>query len=189
VIKAIIFDCFGVLTTDTWNAFLDGLPEAVDIQAAREVHRQYDAGLITKIDCSEQIRAITGQVFTELEDMQTTSVKNEILLRYIANLKHDYSIGLLSNVGNNWIRDTFLTIEEQNLFDAMVFSFEVGTIKPDERMYVAMCEKLAIEPAKAIMIDDKTLYCDAARATGMQAICYKDFKSMKKQLEKLISHE
>lgn len=70
MIKAIIFDCFGVLTTDTWNAFLDQLPEGVDIQAARAVHRTYDAGLITKADCNRQIKAITGQIFTELEDMQ-----------------------------------------------------------------------------------------------------------------------
>ncbi len=188
MIKAIIFDCFGVLTTDTWNAFLDMLPEEVDIQAAREVHRAYDSGLISKQECNDQITEITGHVFTELEDMRMTVVKNNSLLTHIRRLKKKYKIGLLSNVGGNWVRDDFLTASEQQLFDAMTFSFEEGMNKPDPRIFTIVADKLAVQPKESIMVDDKQIYCEAARAVGMQAIWYRDFPQFKAELEAILSH-
>lgn len=187
VIRAIIFDCFGVLTTDTWNVFLDSLPTGADIQAAREVHRQYDAGLISKNECTKQILNFTGQTFTELEDMHTPVLKNVKLLEYIKTIKPNYKIGLLSNIGNDWVREEFLTRDEQQLFDQMVFSYEIGVNKPDERMYTTICERLGVQPNQAVMIDDKVGYCDAAQKLTMRAIVYRDFESMKTQLEAILT--
>jgi FMN phosphatase YigB (HAD superfamily) len=186
MIKAIIFDCFGVLTTDTWNAFLDTLPEGVDIGAAREVHRAYDAGLIDKQACSQQIQEITGSVFTELEDFSGEVIKNSALLDHIRHLGQQYKTGLLSNIGSNWIRDHFLSAEEQSLFDSMVFSYEVGANKPDERMYEAIVERLGVAFSEAVMIDDKLVYCEAAKVLGMQAIVYQDLAQFKKDLEPIL---
>ncbi len=189
MIKAIIFDCFGVLTTDTWRAFVDGLPPEADAERARELNRQYDAGQLTKADFLQQVHDVTGQKPKYVDDMlDKETVKNEQLLAYIKTLKPNYKIGLLSNVATNWIRDYFLTTEEQALFDDMVFSFEIGITKPDDRIFKLAAERLGAEPAATIMVDDIERYCQAARGTGMQAVCYNDFQQFKTDLEKILSH-
>ncbi len=189
MIKAIVFDCFGVLTTDTWNAFLDNLPAGTDIEAAREVHRAYNAGLVNKADCAQQIQEITGSSFIELEDrVGQQIIKNEALLDVIRTLKPDYKIGMLSNIGSNWVREDFLSADEQALFDAMLFSFEIGFNKPDQRAFEKAAQTLGVELEEAVMIDDQAGYCEVARSLGMQTIVYKDLAQFKSEIDAILNH-
>jgi HAD superfamily hydrolase (TIGR01509 family) len=188
VIKAIIFDCFGVLTTDTWRAFLASLPPGMDLTRARELNHQLDAGLISQPEFLDQIREITGKHPVLTEEMDESEVlKNRVLLEYIRELKPEHTIGMLSNIATNWIREAFLTADEQELFDEMIFSFEVGMTKPDGRIFMLACERLRVGPHEAVMIDDVKSYCEAARAEGLMAIHYKDFAQMKEELETLLA--
>lgn len=186
MIQAIIFDCFGVLTTEAWHAFLDSLSPDIRL-AAQDVRRAYGAGMISKADMFKQVHDITGQDFIDPEDGGMVQ-KNELLLSYIRELKKTYKIGLLSNIGSNWIRDGFLNADEQNMFDSMVFSYEEGMNKPAARIFEIAYERLAVKPEEAIMVDDQPPYCDAARAIGMQAVVYSDFRQFKAELEQILSH-
>jgi HAD superfamily hydrolase (TIGR01509 family) len=38
--------------------------------------------------------------------------------------------------------------------DAVVLSYEVGLIKPDPRIFALACEKLSVDPARAVMVGD-----------------------------------
>lgn len=188
MVRAIIFDCFGVLTTDSWKLFLDGLSPEADIETARESHRAYDAGLITKQECQQAITAATGQSFVELEDSHSRNfVKNTALLDYIRQLKQSYKIGLLSNVASSWISDTFLSDEEQRLFDTMVFSYQVGFTKPDQRIFEITCDRLGVKVQEAILVDDIDRYCAAAKELGMEAVLYKNLTQLQADLEKLLT--
>jgi FMN phosphatase YigB (HAD superfamily) len=55
--------------------------------------------------------------------------------------------------------------------DAYAWSFEVGCLKPDPRIFQRTCEVLAIGPKDALMVGD-TLEADyvGARAVGMRAL-------------------
>lgn len=171
-----------------WRAFLDTLPPEVDTEAARDLNRAYNAGLINMSEFTRRIQEITGEASHEPENLlKEETAKNVALLRYIKELKPHYKIGLLSNIASNWIRDTFLTLEEQELFDTMVFSYEVGMTKPDPRMFTMVVERLRITPQEAIMIDDIDSYVEAAKAEGMQGIVYQDFEQMKRDLESLLN--
>lgn len=189
VVSAIIFDCFGVLTTDRWLLFLAGLPDEVDIDGIRKAHSAYSAGLISKKECTQRIYKLAGENFKESEDLEQDEItKNTVLLDYIRELRgRGYRIGLLSNVATNWIRDTLLTPEEQELFDEMLFSFELGMVKPDPRMFMLACERLRVGPHEALMVDDNDRYCQAARAEGLHAVYYRDFKQMKAELEDILA--
>lgn len=187
MIKGIVFDCFGVLTADLWHEFLASLPQGTDIQAIADVHRAYDAGTISKQEGHDQIMQLAGKEFTEMEDLiQQDITKNTSLLRYIKELSNKYKIGLLSNVGTNWVRDQFLSEEEQGLFDAMVLSFEVGHNKPDQIMYTTVCDRLGLQPNEILYIDDMSRYCIAAEEIGMQAIQYRTFEQCKKDIERAL---
>lgn len=173
MIKAIILDCFGVLTGDRWHEFLEELPDSVDKFAVREVHRAYDSGLISKEQCNQQITDLCGESFTEIEDLNNNELgKNKRLLSFIESLAGKYKLGIISNISSNWIRDELLSQEEQDWFSAMIFSFEVGTVKPDKRMFIIACEKLGIKPDEAIFVDDVASYCAAAEELGMHTVVF-----------------
>jgi epoxide hydrolase-like predicted phosphatase len=189
MIKAIIFDCFGVLTKDLWKEFCGSLPSGDVVHAAQELNHQHDAGAISLKEFLNKVHQVTGHEPKLIEELYVDRQpsKNTQLLDYIRLLKKEYKIGMLSNVSSNWVREHFLTPEEQKLFNAMVFSFEVGTTKPDPRMYRVILEKLGVKPEEAVFTDDARHYCDAARQLGMEAIWYEDFPSFKKQLENLLA--
>lgn len=190
MIKAIIFDCFGVLTTDSWLAFIDSMPEGTDVESVREVHRTYTAGFISKKECADRIKELSGRSFIEAEDqVEGEVVKNSALLGYIKELKKTYKIGLLSNIATPWITDTFLTEEEQRLFDEMVFSYEVGMTKPDPRIFLLACERLGVSPREAVLVDDIERYCEAARQQGLEAIVYDNLHQLKRDLSAILNHK
>lgn len=187
VIKAIVFDCFGVLTSDTWQTFLDNLPPTADADKAREVHRAYNSGQISKDECSKQIELATGRQFTEVEDQSSEIEKNQALLSYISELRQrHYKIGLLSNASSNWVREEFLTPDEQALFDDFVLSYELGLVKPEARLFAVTAERLGVKPAEAVLVDDKKSFCEEAQKSGMKAVLYHDFKQCQQELEELL---
>lgn len=185
--KAIIFDCFGVLTADGWHEFRTSLP-AEQQGPASDLNHQYDAGIITKEEFISLVARRTKKpvelVRHVLDDKQP---KNQQLLAYIQELKKRYKIGLLSNVASNWIREEFLNSEEQKLFDAYILSFEEGTTKPDPQMYQTAAERLGVLPEECIYIDDIDRYAAAAEDEGMKGIVYSDFTTFKKELEALLT--
>lgn len=189
MIRAVIFDCFGVLTTDSWRAFVDALPEGVDAESARELNRAYGAGVIGRKDFLEGVHELTGYSVKQIEQLlDNETYKNLPLLDYIRDLRsRGQKIGLLSNIATNWIRDSFLTPDEQKLFDAMVLSFEVGLTKPDPRIFHLVCDHLDIKPEEAVFIDDIDRYCQAAKAEGLKPILYTNLKQTKHDLEALLS--
>jgi putative hydrolase of the HAD superfamily len=191
MIKAIIFDCFGVLTAGTWKAFMDSLPETADVEAARDLNRAYDAGIISKEEFLQGVKEATGHEPQQVEELLASDItKNIPLLDYIRDLRgRGYKIGMLSNIATNWIRDVFLTPEEGALFDDMVMSFEVGMVKPDPRLFRLACERLGAEPTEVVLVDDIDRYCVAAKAEGLQTVLYTDFKQTKQELENILRTE
>jgi epoxide hydrolase-like predicted phosphatase len=191
VIKAIIFDCFGVLTKDWWREFLSTLPEGAGKKKAKELNHQWDAGLITIKEFVQGVHEATGRQPEPIEQMMTVPkvMKNTELLDYIRALKPQLKIGLLSNIGTNWIRESFLTKDEQKLFDDLVFSYEVGATKPDHKIYEIAAGRLSVTPAESVFIDDINTYCLAAQELGFKTINYKDFGQMKQELEKILAAE
>jgi epoxide hydrolase-like predicted phosphatase len=189
VIKAVIFDCFGVLTTDRWLEYCATLPPGEIVSSAKKLNHRYDSNKMSLDDFLDQMGRLTGKDRQPLKDIFTNpeGTKNVPLIEYIRTLKPNYKLGILSNIATNWPREVLLTDDEQKLFDAMVFSFEIGATKPDPRTYEAILAKLDIKPEGSVFIDDQPHYCDGARAVGMQAIRYENFEQMKSELEKILA--
>jgi putative hydrolase of the HAD superfamily len=55
-------------------------------------------------------------------------------------------------------------------FEQVIESSKAGVRKPDPRIYQMMCEKLGLEPAQCIYLDDLGINCKPAAALGMHAI-------------------
>ena len=55
-------------------------------------------------------------------------------------------------------------------FEHVIESSKAGVRKPDPRIYLMMCEKLGLEPARCIYLDDLGINCKPAAQLGMHAI-------------------
>lgn len=83
-------------------------------------------------------------------------------------------LGLLTNNVKEFGSAWRATIPVDELFDAVVDSSEVGLRKPDRRIYLLTCERLAVEPSSAVFVDDNLENVAAARAVGMEAVHFED---------------
>lgn len=55
-------------------------------------------------------------------------------------------------------------------FDCITFSFELGTFKPDRRMYEDALSKICLPPENTVFIDDSARNLDGARAAGINPV-------------------
>ena len=187
MIRAVIFDCFGVLTTDGWLPFKKKyFGDNPELHAqATQLNRQVDAGYISYDDFIEGVAALAGVTIGEAKNSIENNVANKPLFEFIKQLKHNYKIGFLSNAGSNWVSELF-SPEQANLFDAVSVSSETGLVKPQEDAYVEIAHKLEVEPAACVFVDDQPRYCEAAREVGMKALEYKDFEQFQNELRTLL---
>lgn len=186
MIKAIIFDLYGVLAINGWQAFKQH--HFANNQAAwrqlYELGRQVDAGLSDYEDFIATASQLTGVAVEEVRRKLECTLPNTELLAYIAKrLKPNYKIGILSNANVNVI-ERILSPTDQAMLDAVILSYHVGFTKPDAGMYRAIAVKLDVPLEECLFVDDQPRHCDGARAVGMRAILYKDFDQFKAEIQK-----
>jgi epoxide hydrolase-like predicted phosphatase len=61
-----------------------------------------------------------------------------------------------------------------DVFDVVIFSAEVRLAKPDPRIYQLMLDKLGVQAAEAIFIDDFQENIDAAQALGIHGVHFEN---------------
>lgn len=189
MIKAIIFDCFGVLCVDSWLPFKEihfGNNQAL-LEKATEINRRSDSGQISYDDFLSEVAELANTPKDETKKQIENNPPNEELFAYISKqLKSKYKIGLLSNASANWLDELF-TSKQLALLDATALSFELGVTKPDPASYTAIAARLGLEANECLFIDDQERQCLGAKKAGMYAIVYKDFESFKIELEKVLT--
>ena len=176
MIKAVIFDCFGVLATDGWLPFRDAhFGDKPDLlEQARAYNVRVDSGLMSYQEFMKWLADTTEVPFTDVRHMIEGNVPNEQLFAYIRDyLAPTYQIGLLSNAGANWL-DRMFEPWQVDLLDATVLSCDLGVTKPHPLMYETIAVKLGVLPEEAVFIDDQPWYVEGAKAAGMQGIHYQD---------------
>lgn len=188
MIKAVIFDCFGVLTTDGWLPFADKyfVHDPALRQKATDLNKAADAGFL---DYGEFLHAIAE--LAQLDDASVrfeieTNKTNQPLFEYIqSDLSEKFLVGVLSNAASNWMNQLF-TPEQVALFDAVTLSYQIGHTKPDPQAYQAIADTLGVLPQEAVFIDDQPRYCEAAKQVGMQAIVFTDNQQLRGELATLL---
>ena len=188
MIKAIIFDCFGVLVTSSYEPFkaqyLQNDPDL--LKKFMQVEDQSSRGQISLEQAEIEFAEIAGISFQDTSTFLQDNPRNELLLRYIAQeLKGKYKISMLSNVADNRIHELF-TANDIELFDDMVLSYQVGLAKPDIRIYKMTVERLGLLPEECVFIDDIPYYCNGAEEIGIKTVLYENFRQMKIEVEKIL---
>ena len=186
-IKAVIFDCFGVLTSERWIPFRRQYFHTDDKKAfARNAMGELVTGQLSLHEFIETIAEKGNIDEDEVRESLTGSSPDEELFAWITSNKSIYKIGMLSNVGGDKLH-TLFSPSQIALFDDIVLSYHVGMAKPDPRVYRLAAERLGVEPDECLFVDDKEAYCNAARAVGMKAVKYHDFAQFSSEVATILA--
>ena len=188
MIKAIIFDCFGVLTTEGFKVFRDKyILDADKREAANKVMDELNAGKYPYDDFVKILSELASVPEKTTKSYLDENKPNEPLFDFIRNdLKPKYKIGMLSNAGDDWIEELFEP-QDIKLFDDIVLSYKFGMIKPDSAIYDLAAKRLGVTKEEVVFIDDTTDHCRGAENCGMKAVIYKDFPQMKRRLTEILA--
>lgn len=185
-VRTVVFDIGGVLeiTPRTgwggkWETNL-GLKPGGLTERLRSVWKDGSIGKISE----EQVEKSTGEILG-LDRAQVEAFMNDLweeyvgtlnveLATYFANLRPRYQTAILSN--------SFVGAREKeqerygfgDMCDLIIYSHEVGLPKPNRAIYELLCERLDVQPAEVIFLDDVEVCVDAARETGIHAILFKE---------------
>lgn len=188
MIKAIIFDCFGVIRVDaTIIAYRKlGGDSQKDEDFIRETVAKANAGIIPR--ASEVIAQHLGVSEAQWrETVHSSSVVDYEILDYIKQLRKNYKTAMLSNVAPNGLKIWFEPGFLDQYFDVYIASGDIGYAKPHAQAYEITADRLGLRLDECVMIDDRQELCDGATAIGMKTIRYKNLKQLKKDLSGLLS--
>src|ERR1700757_664675 len=80
---------------------------------------------------------------------------------------------------------TFERFEFLRWFRGVLVSGEVGVIKPDPRLFELLLERFAIDPKRAVYIDDVAANVDAARPFGIHTVHFTTPNALRAELAEL----
>jgi 2-haloacid dehalogenase len=89
----------------------------------------------------------------------------------------------------NWSAETYplalKRFEFLTWFRGILVSGEVGATKPDPRIYALMLARFAIDPQRAVYIDDNAANAEAARRFGIHGIHFTTPEALREELVRL----
>lgn len=185
MIKALVFDCFGVLYWDNINQFYS-LVAPSDFNELRDLVGAFDHGYITKADFYKRAGDLAKIDSAAAEVVMISRQRNEELIERVPALKEHYKIGLLSNMGSGTISDVFSAEETKRLFDEIILSSDVGLTKPSEGIFEVTLARLGMQPEEVIFIDDRPMNTDAAEHLGIKTILFTNNHQFEAELARIL---
>lgn len=188
MIKAVIFDCFGVLySRSRADFYAQKMPNFEEHRGLlKDLGNQADYGLISEQDYYDEVANITGIDANEIKEGLGSHTKNVKLIEYIKQLGTTYNIGLISNISRGAMDSYFSKDELGELFDDVVLSSDVGMIKPHPEIFELAAERLGFDPSECVFIDDIEDNVKGAISIGMIGIVYTDVNKLIADLSHLL---
>ena len=189
-VRWIFFDLFDTLCTVDEEAYFDGKRQASDaigipfndfMQAWRDTARDASIGAIP----NPFLRSKTVLSILGIPDRALASVVARLDIETVQNCvfyypdvedslqilrERGFSLGLISNA----TATTAFVVSRLRLrekLDRLVFSYEVGLMKPDERIYRLALERAPAAPETSLFVGDgASRELDGARSAGMRTL-------------------
>ena len=201
-IEAVLFDFGGVILTSPFDAFNAyeadaGLPPDTirrinstnpdDNAWARFERRQVAADEFGRLFEAEA--AAQGYIVDAARIMEGLhGTLRPTMVEALRRCADRLTTGMLTNnitpIGSQPFSDDVL--EVVGLFDELIQSSVEGCRKPEPRIYEIACERLRVEPAECVFLDDLGVNLKPARAMGMTTIKVVDPAEAVAELEAVV---
>lgn len=159
-----------------------------------ELRQDLNAGRISEISYWNQVQARVGLLdfdFGEAmaADYAGITEMDEEVRGFIDGLKdRGHRVGVLANIPRGVAaRLREVHGEWFNSLDAVLFSCEIDTAKPDPKAYEVAIEALGVPAGEITFVDDRSVNVEAAREAGMNAIHFTTLDALKQELKEQLS--
>lgn len=189
-LKAVIFDCGGVMITDGFRRIVPILSKKIAVSEEElykayldTINPNYIKGLIKVEDRWNAmfdklgIRAPLRDFLMEVHKIYQP-IKESIEL--VPKLKQaGFKVGIMSNQSE----DTLVYLKEKyptffKLFDFYTWSCEQGYSKPDSRMYEKSLEAAGVPAEKCLYIDDNDKFLEKAKSLGFHTLKFQSAQQL-----------
>lgn len=185
MIKAVVFDFFDVIRSDSYNAWLKN-HGFVREEGFLTASQKMDSGQIDMDSFFELLGSLSGQDSVSIkEEFKSVSKINHDVLDIISKLKSEYSIGLLSNAESKHLREILQNNYLEKYFDEIIISSEVGYIKPSKEIFDVMLNRMNLSASEVVFIDDSRSHIEGAEKSGIKGIQFLNAEQLVKDLREL----
>jgi epoxide hydrolase-like predicted phosphatase len=196
-VKGLLVDYGGVLTTSVWKSFSafcrnEGLEEDQVRKLFRsdpyalKLLRRLEMGKLDEDEFSELFAPLLGiENHNGLVDRLFAGMEPDT--RMIDSLRHARAAGIRTGlISNSWGRGRYDRDSFEELFDGVVISGEVGLHKPQPEIFELGADRIGLEPAECVFVDDLRENCEGAEAVGMTAVLHRNTDETLARLEELL---
>ena len=203
MIRALITDFGGVLVRTSNDRSRRALEQRLQLQPHTIEARVFASELSQRAqrgDITEETfwREIEHDLNLDRFGMTTDEFRNEFfaedaldeeLMALIRSVRPALKTGLISNAwtGLRKALHTYFLIEDA--FDALVISAEEKIMKPDARIYHLALDRLGVQPAEAIFLDDFKANIDAANALGLIGIHFQSTEQAQRDIRAVLNND
>jgi len=189
MIRALIFDCFGVIYSEAKSSLTELCPPDKRLELM-DLYAQSDHGFISGEEFSRAVAELIGMPPAELESIISAQyVRNDQLLDFVRAQKATFKTALLSNVGDDLIGKLFTADEQREFFDTIVLSSSVGFTKPSPEIYEIAASRLGVLPEECIFTDDIPANIDGANIVGMHGVLFTSNQQVKDDILAIAERE
>ena len=201
--KNIVFDC-GQVLVHFEPAYMVGLyvtdPHDAKLLEKVVFDRLYwnelDAGTITNEETMAAVKArLPERLWAVADTIYYSWIYNipeiEGMRELIMHVKSTFGVRVfvLSNISAYFAAHAH-EIPVLELVDGCVFSAVCGMTKPNGDIFAHICEKFALDPAKAVFVDDRAENVQSAKAIGMDGYVFDgDADKLRAYLDGILQEE
>jgi putative hydrolase of the HAD superfamily len=115
---------------------------------------------------------------------------HEDTIAYFKQLKHDHALHIIAvnNEGRELNEFRIQKFKLNKLFDAFISSCYVHLRKPDADIFRMACDVSQAAPSQVIYMDDRNMFVESARSSGIQAYHYQGLDAAKEYMETVGFH-
>ena len=188
--SAIVFDLGNVLIPFDYSKAINKLNEVENglgnrfydfFKSNYNLHREFEIGKISEKEFINKILSIVDHKIDEktlCKYYADIFSLNEDLISLLPTMKKNYKLFLLSNTDSihkkyGWEKYDFL-----KYFDKLILSFEVGAVKPEEKIYREVEKASELPSSEHFFIDDIQEYVEGAKNVGWDAVQFIDYQKL-----------
>lgn len=145
------------------------------------LHREFEKGRVPESDfINKMLEVVNHKIDADTFCRFYADIfsLNTDVISLLPILKKNYKLFLLSNTDSihkkyGWEKHEFL-----KYFDKLILSFEVSSVKPEEKIYRAVEKASGLASEEHLFIDDIQEYVDGAKNIGWDAIRFEGYDKL-----------
>ena len=196
-IRAVFFDLGGVIVRTEYQAPRQHLAERLGMEYDDLVKVVFDSdsgyqASIGAIPADVHWDSIIKRLKRPAEELAAIrheffagDVIDRTLLDFLRSLRGKYITGVISNAWGD-LRDYIMREKIDDPFDHIIISAEVGSAKPEAKIFQIALEQAGVKPKEMVFVDDFVANIEGCEKLGIKGILFKDSASTIKQLKALL---